>query len=1183
MARLEEIIAGATVQGLVPNEPVTVVSTQWHGTTVLQVTFRLLSGRVEESMLYRTDEPRLGVSSKTRPWAFDAPGDQFRLVSEAHRISLAALFDPLLAVHTSLVQPLPHQIMAVYESMLSRQPLRFLLADDPGAGKTIMAGLLIKELIARADLERCLIVAPGSLVEQWQDELGEKFQLDFQIATNDNLVAARSGNWFLEHPLAIARLDKLSRNEDVQKKLALTQWDLVIVDEAHKMSATFFGGEAKYTKRYHLGRFLSGLCRHFLLLTATPHNGKEEDFQLFMALLDGDRFEGKPRDAAHTIDCSDMMRRLVKEQLLKFDGTPLFPERRASTAAYKLSQAEAQFYKDVTEYVREEFNRAEQLDGDGRKGTVGFALTVLQRRLASSPEAIYQSLRRRRERLESHLREAKLLQRGGKSVLLEQLRARAVSAEDLEDLEERDEIPGEELEAAEEQIVTDASAARTIEELQLEIDILKHLEAQALAVRRSGVDRKWDELSKLLQDTPEMFDPDGHRRKLIIFTEHRDTLAYLKERITALLGKPEAIVIIQGGMGRDQRRAAEESFKQDKETQILIATDAAGEGINLQRAHLMVNYDLPWNPNRIEQRFGRIHRIGQTEVCHLWNMVALETREGDVYYKLLEKLESQRAALGGRVFDVLGRLFDMQPTADGDGTMKSISLRSLMIEAIRYGDQPEVRAKLQKAIENATDQEHVRDLLENDALARDSLDARKVQAIREDMERAEVRRLQPHYIQSFFMEAFRRLGGQISEREKGRFEITRVPGLLRQRNRQIGSGPPVLTRYERVTFEKDLINQQGKPTAAFICPGHALLDAVLDVVLEQNRPMLRRGSLLIDPTDRTDAPRVLFYLEHSIRDSVRSGAGEPRVISREMEFVEIDEAGRTMSPGYAPYLDYRPATEEESQAIAGELLRPWLVDGIEQRALTHAVERLVPEHLARVRMGRDERIEKTARAVKQRLTREIAYWDHRAQELLAKEQAGQTPKINSTMARQRADDLEGRLQRRLALLEQERHLSPSPPVVVGGCLVVPLRMIAAALGHPTPVGAPAVDRDRIDKLAIAAVVEAEKALGRHPKVMDHSNPGYDIESADPREPGRLRFIEVKGKAVGRDTVTVSATQIRCCLNQPDNWILAIVPVDGELAKEPRYVRRPFTTPPDFAEVSKNLDLLQLFDRSEEPS
>lgn len=1183
MARLEEIIPGAIVQGLVPNEPVTVVSTLWHGASVLQVTYRLLSGRVEESMLYRLDEARMSVSPRARPWAFDAPGDQFRLVSEAYRINLAALFDPLLAVHTSLVEPLPHQITAVYESMLPRQPLRFLLADDPGAGKTIMAGLFIKELIARADLERCLVVAPGSLVEQWQDELDQKFHLPFEIATNDNLEAARSGNWFLEHPLVIARLDKLSRNEDVQRKLAVTQWDLVIVDEAHKMSATYFSGEAKYTKRYHLGRFLSGRCRHFLLMTATPHNGKDEDFDLFMALLDGDRFEGKPRDASHTIDCSDMMRRLVKEQLLKFDGTPLFPERRAYTAAYKLSEAEAQLYKDVTEYVREEFNRAEKLDGDGRKGTVGFALTVLQRRLASSPEAIYQSLRRRRERLDSHLREAKLLQRGGTSVLLEQLRARAVSSEDLDDLEQRDETPGEELEVAEEQLVTDASAARTIEELEIEIDILKHLEAQSLALRRSGVDRKWEELSILLQDTPEMFGPNGHRRKLIIFTEHRDTLSYLKERIAALLGEPEAIVVIQGGMGRDQRRAAEESFKHDKETQILLATDAAGEGINLQRAHLMVNYDLPWNPNRIEQRFGRIHRIGQTEVCHLWNMVASETREGDVYYRLLEKLEAQRAALGGRVFDVLGRLFDMQAVPDGNGSVQALSLRSLMIEAIRYGDQPEVRAKLVKAVDNATDQQHIRRLLERDALARDSLDARKVQSIREEMERAEVRRLQPHYIQAFFMEAFRRLGGQISEREKGRFEVARVPGLLRDRDRQIGSGPPVLTRYERVTFEKDLINQQGKPTAAFICPGHPLLDAVLDVVLEQNRSMLRRGSVLIDPTDRTDTPRVLFYLEHSIRDSVRSGAGEPRVISREIEFVEIDEAGNALSPGYAPYLDYRPAIEEEFGAIATELSRHWLVDGIEQVALTHAVERLVPQHLERIRAGREERIEKTANAVRQRLTREIAYWDHRAQELHAREQAGQTPKINSRIARQRADDLEGRLQRRLALLEQERHLSPLPPVVVGGALVVPSRMVAVALGRPTPVGATTEDRERIDQLAVEAVVAAEKALGRAPRVMDHNHPGYDIESADPGEPGRLRFIEVKGKAVGRETVTVSATQIRCCLNQPDNWILAIVPIEGDQARGPRYVRRPFTTPPDFAEVSKNLDLAQLFEVSEEPS
>ena len=305
----------------------------------------------------------------------------------------------MLAVHTSLVDPLPHQITAVYEAMLPRQPLRFLLADDPGAGKTIMAGLLIKELIVRGDLQRCLVVCPGSLVDQWQDELYRRFHLPFDILTNDKLEAARTGNWFLENNLVIARLDKLSRDESVQDKLKAPdcRWDLIVCDEAHKMSASFFGGEVKFTKRHKLGQMLSPLTRHFLLMTATPHNGKEEEFQLFMALIDGDRFEGRFRDGVHTADVSDLMRRMVKEKLLKFDGTPLFPERIAYTVPYKLSDGETRLYKEVTDYVREQFNRAEALQNDKRAGTVGFALTILQRRLASSPEAIYQSLRRRRE------------------------------------------------------------------------------------------------------------------------------------------------------------------------------------------------------------------------------------------------------------------------------------------------------------------------------------------------------------------------------------------------------------------------------------------------------------------------------------------------------------------------------------------------------------------------------------------------------------------------------------------------------------------------------------------------------------------------------------------------------------------------------------------------------------------
>jgi len=351
LARLEELTRGTTVKGILRDIPITVVDVKWHGTNVIELTYKDPAGKLGNELVYRDREPELEIIEKGRRWNYTADAALFRLVSEACRIRMAYLFDPYLAIHTSLVEPLPHQITAVYEKMLPRLPLRFLLADDPGAGKTIMAGLLIKELKARGDLERCLIISPGNLVEQWQDELYRRFHLPFEVLTNDRLENARTGNAFQEIPLLIARLDKLSRNEEVQEKLEQTDWDLIVCDEAHKMSASYFGTEKKETKRYRLGKLVSSLTRHFLLLTATPHNGKEEDFQLFMALLDGDRFEGRYRDGVHSVDTSDIMRRMVKEQLLKFDETPLFPERLAYTVTYRLSDSEAVLYEKVTEYL----------------------------------------------------------------------------------------------------------------------------------------------------------------------------------------------------------------------------------------------------------------------------------------------------------------------------------------------------------------------------------------------------------------------------------------------------------------------------------------------------------------------------------------------------------------------------------------------------------------------------------------------------------------------------------------------------------------------------------------------------------------------------------------------------------------------------------------------------------------
>ncbi len=410
--KLEELQTGATIVGISPEGPVTVVAINPMGDDAITVVYKGQAGTLAERMLFRANEAELSPASIGRPWAFDASGADFKLAAEAYRIRLAHLFDPMMAVHTSDVEPLPHQISAVYESMLPRQPLRYVLADDPGAGKTIMAGLLIRELMMRSDARRILIVAPGSLVEQWQDELAEKFGLTFDTLTRDKVESSPIGNYFDQQDQLIARLDQLSRNEEWQAKLAATHWDLVIVDEAHKLSANYFGNKVNETQRFKLGKLLSGLTRHFLLMTATPHNGKEADFQLFLSLLDGDRFYGKFREDRHAKpDVSDLMRRMVKEELLRFDGTPLFPERRAYTVSYELSPRESALYEHVTSYVREEMNRADRL-GDKRKGTVGFALTQLQRRLASSPEAIFQSLRRRRVKLEDRLEETKALARG---------------------------------------------------------------------------------------------------------------------------------------------------------------------------------------------------------------------------------------------------------------------------------------------------------------------------------------------------------------------------------------------------------------------------------------------------------------------------------------------------------------------------------------------------------------------------------------------------------------------------------------------------------------------------------------------------------------------------------------------------------------------------------------------------
>ena len=818
----------------------------------------------------------------------------------------------------------------------------------------------------------------------------------------------------------------------------------------------------------------------------------------------------------------------------------------------------------MTEYVCKEMNRADLIRGQ-RSNRIGFALTILQRRLASSPEAIYRSIQRRRERLEERLSDAQF----GNQAEMTGIPTNTEEADDF-----YDEAPAEEVERKEEEVVARASAAQTTAELHAEIQTLKRLEILAQKVRQSDTDRKWEELSDLLR-AEELFDLQGHRHKLIIFTEHRDTLHYLTERIQTLIGNPNAVVTIHGSMRWEERRKVQEDFKNDREVQILVATDAAGEGINLQQAHLMVNYDLPWNPNRIEQRFGRIHRIGQTEACHLWNLVAAETREGEVFNTLFGKLEQQRDSLGGAVFDVLGKCFT------------DTSLRDLLLKAIREGDRPEVRARLTETIDGALDLAHLRALIEENALTHGTIDTTRIGNIREEMERAEARRLQPHFIASFFQAAFKKLDGTLRKREEGRYEIRHVPGGIYNRS-SLGVGKPILKQYDRITFEKDKMNVRGKPLVEFVCPGHPLLDATLSAILERHRNLLKQGTILIDPNEQNDEVRVLFYLEHAIQDGRVGNDGNRHVVSRQMQFVEINSDKTVNTPGYAPYLDYRPideVDEDKRSVIETVLEEDWLNADLESEIKDYAVEHLVPVHFDEVKAHRETLIQKTMRAVKERLTKEIYYWDNRTYELrLQAETGNRMASLNAAQARQRADELETRLENRMEELQQELHISPMPPEVIGGALIVPQRLLDATSDPelPAPVVPSQTDRERIDRLAVAAVMDSERNLGREPTEMPHHNPGYDIESKDPNT-NKLLFIEVKGKSTDATTVTVSKTQILTAFNKPDNFILAIVEVDGETTKEPRYIRQPFEKEPDFSATSINYDLNKLLARSEPPS
>ncbi|GED97175.1 helicase-related protein [Gordonia crocea] len=1122
-----DITTGVRLTGRWPR-PVTVVAVTPHGDSALAIVVRDDETGIAEEMLYESELADLTIAADSAGWTFDSDAGRFKLATEALRIRMAGAHDPMVAVATSDISPLPHQIRAVYGELLPRTPLRFLLADDPGAGKTIMAGLYAKELMLRGDLARMLVVAPGGLVEQWQEELETKFGITATLLTRDMIEASVDGDPFSGHPVMIARMDQLARNEDLLEALSHTDWDLVVVDEAHRMSANWWGGELRMTRRFELGQLLGSISRHLLLMTATPHSGSDDNFAAFLSLLDEDRFAGHQLPGAPTPDTSGLMRRMVKEELLTFEGKPLFPERIAETVPYDLSDGELELYEAVTHYVREEMNRAEAQADSPQRRTVGFALTVLQRRLASSTHAILRSLERRRHRLAAMRAELQ----AGRNPFADP------APQDLDALDDSDDFDAAEYEAAADEVVDAATAARTVAELDVEIALLDDLVAMATRVRDSGVDRKWSEVRDLLIDRKLLRGPDGQPRKLIIFTEHRDTLDYLARQIRNVLGSDEAVLTIHGGTPRRERTVLREQFTNDPRRQVLVATDAAGEGLNLQAANLMINYDLPWNPNRLEQRFGRIHRIGQKQVCRLWNVVADQTREGQVYLRLLEKMEQQRKAYGGKLFDVLGESFTEQP------------LRKLLMDAIRYGDDPKRLEEIERVVD-ATVADGCRDLVQSRALARETLGPLELEQLRREMDEAQARRLQPHYIERFFREAFGALGGRLAKREKGLFQIANVPLVLRDRPaRREHGGRPVVRAYERVAFEPAAA-EGVRHRVDLLAPGHPLLDAVVDATVERGFDELRRGAVLVDPADPGDQPRVIVAMTGEIVD------GTGRVVSKRFSFVDLRPDGTASDAGPAPHLDLAPidacadpvaARRAADRALATE----WLSGQLADAAMGWAAGTAQPQHLAEVRTRLVAEIDRTADAVRSRLHGQINHLHGEVARLREEDAAGGRRRKRrhspDTLAA-RAEDLELRLERRLAKLQRQRALTARRPELAAVMVVIPAGMLGGAVAQY------ARDTTLSERRAVDLALASERALGRSPEEMAHNNKGFDIRSTTPGTADPTVFLEVKGRVEGADSVFVSYNEVLHALNtgQQHRLVLVSVSPDGPEHDEIRYL------------------------------
>ncbi len=1038
-------------------------------------------------------------------YTYTGDGALLRLGLQAYTLGIAYEFDPYFGLSISRVDPLPHQLEAVYDSLLKLARVRFLLADDAGAGKTIMAGLLIRELKLRGLAERTLIVCPANLTFQWQRELNEKFDEKFVVLKGDDIRDQFGINQWMEQKQILTSLD-LAKRTTILPGLKQVHWDLVIVDEAHRMSWT---PPARKTARYALGELLRESSDHLLMLTATPHKGDPTNFSLFLQLLDEDAYADvrSIRQAMEQRRAPFYLRR-TKEAMVYFperqpDGTwaarKIFTKRITHTVDFTIDGDEFVLYRDVTRFVKQQSAKAAAQGDDPRARAVGFLMSLYQRRLASSAYAMHRSLENRSHRLQEGLRRADEL-----------LRTAPPEIPGPEEIEEMEEAERERLEALLEAI----TLAQNRHEAEEEIARLKELADQAKKVEEAGQEAKLAQLKTILKEQGFFDKPD---QRLLIFTEFKDTLDYLAgNKLQGVPGKLRdwgfRVGVIHGGMkagSRDEpgtRLYSEQQFK-DGAIQILVATEAAGEGINLQSCHILFNYDIPWNPNRLEQRMGRIHRYGQIHDCLIFNFVATNTIEGRVLQKLLEKLQEIRDALDDdAVFNVVGEIL---PAAQIERILRAYYAGELGQEdmedrLLRDVQEDRFRAICQNALEGLASKKLNLDMLiERRALAQE-------------------RRVVPETIARFLREA----AGHARYTLKPLASLPHSfdPGVTPTTLRQYETAPDrklaaLANKYPRLSTDRETAERH---SLEWVTPGHPLFEALRRHVWETARDVLAQGACFYSVEHAAPA-RLDFY-----RARVVDGLGQ--VIHERLFAVEVAEGKEPKRQEPGALGNFSPGKAPETLPPVAHLpeARDWLTQGA------------LSPFLDEVRQERVAEVDRIAAHVELSLTELMQREDRLIGRLAEETERGvEGAAGNLKQAEDRHAALMTRRERRRQELERQRSLSLQAVERIASVLVLP---------HPEREK-PEVRRLRPDAeteaIAMRVAMEYERAAGRAVADVHEQNLGYDLTSLDTQS-GELRLIEVKGLGGSTGTIGLTPNEKRVAEDRRDcYWLYVVTDCDAQ--------------------------------------